>query len=159
MADKSLNAQYDILSKQQGFSEMQSKLDRDQQVKLMDLQNTMNKSNVSDSFAATTSQNLMNAINAIQMDPNLTPEAKKSAMDNVIGNANSTLQWGSTFYNTPLPSIAGPGATPGTINPYVPGSTQAAPATPEVATPAAPTPAVQAPDAGLIYDPNYQIVT
>jgi hypothetical protein len=42
---------------------------------------------------------------------------KSRAIQNAIDNANSTLQWGSTFYNTTLPKITTPGGTGGTITP------------------------------------------
>lgn len=118
LSGNQIQAQKDILTSQQGFAEMQSKLDREQQTNLLKLQETMNNTAVSKSFAATTAQNTMNAINAIQLDPNLTPEQKKAAVDNVIGSANSTMQWGSTFYDTALPTVAGPGQNPGMVTPY-----------------------------------------
>jgi hypothetical protein len=81
------------------------------------LADQLNQANVSKSFAANITANTSSAINAIIGDPNLTPEAKRGAIDNIIANANSTMQWGSTFYNTTLPGVAAPGGTAGTITP------------------------------------------
>jgi hypothetical protein len=72
---------------------------------------------VSQNYAATTAQNTLNAINTIQADPNLDPEAKKGAIKNVIDVANENMSWASTFYNTPLPSMTTPGGTSTTIKP------------------------------------------
>jgi hypothetical protein len=80
--------------------------------------------NVPKDFASKVALNTNNAINQALTDPNLTPEAKKGAVQNIVDASNSTLQWGSTMYNTPLPGSAAPSATASTLNPG--GSYQAA---------------------------------
>jgi hypothetical protein len=77
----------------------------------------LDKYNVSSSYAAMTSQNTLNSINAILADPNLDPEAKKGAIDNIVQVANANLAWASTFYGLSLPSITQPGGTQTTISP------------------------------------------
>lgn len=109
---------------QQQFQATQANLEREQQTALTELQNKLNNENVSKNFAANITASTLASINQIQADPNLTPEAKKAAVDNIIATANSTLAWGSTFYNTPLPTIAAPGGTAGTVSPgAMPGTT------------------------------------
>lgn len=73
--------------------------------------------NVGSQYAAVTTQNALNSINQIQVDPNLDPDAKRNAIQNVVDVTNANLQWASTFYNTPLPSVATPGGTPSILNP------------------------------------------
>ena len=67
-----------------------------------------------------------NAINTIAGDANLSSEKdasgtspKQRAIQNAIDNANYTMQWGATFYNTTLPKIGTPGSpgSPGVVNP------------------------------------------
>lgn len=85
--------------------------------------NNLNKANVPSSFAATISTSTMDRVNAILGDPNLDPEAKKNAVQNVIDYANATLAWGETFYATPMPRINSPQA-PATSRPSTPAPAQ-----------------------------------
>ncbi len=101
----------------QQFQANQAQLDRDQQIAVAKLQESLNSGSVPKTFAANTALNTMNQINALLADKDITPEDKKSATANIISVANSNLQWGATFYNTPLPAIAAPGGTAGVINP------------------------------------------
>lgn len=102
---------------QQDFSATQAQLDRDSQFKMVEFQNSLQNANVSKSFAADVARGTLATVNSIQADPNLTPDAKKAALQNVIDTGNSTMQWGSTFYNTNLPTIAAPNSTASTLNP------------------------------------------
>jgi hypothetical protein len=120
----------------QSFQATQANLDRTHQEAMTRLANNLSQSNVSGTFAANITANTSSAINAIMADGNLTPDAKRGAIDNIIANANSTLQWGSTFYNTTLPGMSAPG---GTSRPITPGGNAAPPPSPTPA-PAAPTP-------------------
>lgn len=117
LADKQIAANQALETARQQFQATQAQLDRTQQESMTNLQNSLNQSNASLNFAASLTLNTSSAINAIQADPNLTPEAKKGAIDNVIASANATMQWASTFYNTALPTIAAPGGTPGAVSP------------------------------------------
>jgi len=92
-------------------------------------------------FGANTVTNLTNGINAILADPELTPDAKKAAVQNLFDAGSAQLQWGSTFYNTEMPALTTPtgnyegiltpgdGAT-GTTAPEAPGFTY--PETPNI---------------------------
>lgn len=81
----------------------------DQELKRLGYQLEIDKHNVSQGYAATVAQNTLNAINAIQADPNLEPEAKRGAVENIIAAANENLKWAATFYNTPMPGVTSPG--------------------------------------------------
>jgi hypothetical protein len=176
IANANVQAQKDLQTAQQIFTAAQGKLDRDQQVLVTNLQNDLSQANVSKTFAANLSMSTANAINAVAGDPNLSSvvdaqgtSPKQRAIKNVIDNANSTMQWGSTFYNTPLPKIGMPGSTesPGTLTaggsaapaaPAAPGGS-AAPAAPGgSAAPAAPAPSAVFDAWGRSPgDPNYGI--
>jgi Zn-dependent oligopeptidase len=132
----------------QSFQATQANLDREQQTAMVKLQNSLSQSNVSGTFAANITANTSSAINAIMADGNLTPDAKRGAIDNIIANANSTLQWGSTFYNTTLPGMSAPG---GTSTPITPGGNAAPPPSPTPAPAPTPTPAPSpAPRGGIV---------
>lgn len=106
---------FGLQTSQQVFQAAQSQLDRDQQVSITRLSNDLNNANVSKTFAANLALSTSNQVAAIAADPNLNPDSKRVAIQNAVDNANSTMQWGSTFYNTPLPTIAGPGGTASTV--------------------------------------------
>lgn len=106
-----INAQSALQTATQNFQAIQNQADRDNQKDIVNLQNNLNKANVSASFAATVATGALNTIIAIQADPNLDPDAKKGAVQNVVDASNATLQWGSSFYNTPLPAVNTPGQT------------------------------------------------
>jgi len=124
VANANVQAQRDLTTAQQTFTSLENKLDREQQTAITNLQNTLNTSNVSKTFAANVALNTSTAINAIAADPNLSSvvdaqgtSPKQRAIQNAIDSANATMQWGSTFYNTALPTIAPPGGTAGTVTP------------------------------------------
>lgn len=94
---------------QQEFSAVQAQLDREQQVALTELQAKFSESAASRDFAATTASGTLASINTILGDPNLKPEAKRAAINNIIAAANSTMQWAGTFYQTELPPVKAPG--------------------------------------------------
>lgn len=118
-----------LQSNSQAFTGLQNQLDRDNQVSLTKLQDTLNNSNVSRTFAANTSTATLSGISAIMADSNITPADKKNAIQNLIDAANSTMQWGSTFYNTPLPAMSAPGGAPSMLYPNG-GAAPSAPANP-----------------------------
>ena len=68
----------------------------------------LDKYNVSMSFAATTAQNTMTAINGYLGDANLDAKARSAAIGNAVAIANEQLAWASTFYNMPVPSLTTP---------------------------------------------------
>ena len=151
MADKSLAAQQTLMQAQQNFAATQSELDRAQQTamqtgqqdwnatqnaldrtnreNLVRLQASLTQAALPQTFAANLAGTALQGINGIMADPNMTPETKQGAVTNLITAANSTMQWGATFYNTPLPAIQAPGSVTPTATaapaastpaPYVP---------------------------------------
>ena len=117
IADRQIAAQQSLQTAQQSFQSLQAQLDRDQQTALVKLQDSLNTANVSKTFAANLATGTLNAINAIQADPNTTPDAKKAAIKNVIDTGNATMQWGASFYQATLPTIAVPGETARVVTP------------------------------------------
>lgn len=113
MQQAQIDAQASLQKSQQDFAEIQNKLGFEQQTKLTELQNAFNSAQISKTFAASTASNTSGQINAIMLDPNMTPASKKAAIDNVIAMANQTLQWASTFYNTSIPSMTTPATSTG----------------------------------------------
>lgn len=71
--------------------------------------NDLNKENVPANFALATSQTLMTGVNTIMADPNLTPEAKRGAVQNLVTYANNQMAWASSFFGTPLQNFSVPG--------------------------------------------------
>jgi hypothetical protein len=133
----------------QSFEATQAQLNRDQQEEMILLSERLSQQNVPKNFAANMIANTSSAINVILADPNLssTPDGyidqygyyvksdsvptgmqpsspKTRAVDNVIAYNNSSLQWGSTFYNTTLPPMSTPESNPiAAPNSMVPGGT------------------------------------
>jgi hypothetical protein len=117
IAETNIRAQENLQTAAQVFTAAQNSLDRDQQVSLANLNNSFNNASTSKTFAGNLALATANTISSIANDPNLKDDAKRIAVKNAFDNANNTMQWGSTFYNTPLPTIAGPGETAGMLNP------------------------------------------
>lgn len=139
LADKNLAAQQAQLQNQQTFAASQAALDRQQQTSLQQSQVAANQASqaASQAFQASqtsleiASRNSANAsafisrtidqantgINAIIADGNLTPDAKKVAIQNIVDSTNSSLKWAATFYNTTVPGYTAPGGAASVLNP------------------------------------------
>lgn len=78
----------------------------------MRLADQINDANLPANFASTVALNTSNSINTVLADPNIKPEDKTGAISNIVTAANSTINWGSTLYNTPIPAITAPAPTP-----------------------------------------------
>lgn len=117
VAQAQIDANKALSDANQQFQAAQNKLERDQQEAMTRLADSLNQANVSKTFAGNLAISTSSAINSIVGDANLTPDAKRGAIQNVIDGANSTMQWGSTFYNTTLPTIAVPGGGAGVVTP------------------------------------------
>ncbi|WP_299312301.1 hypothetical protein [uncultured Halomonas sp.] len=99
------------------FQEQQSVADFERTLEQMGYANELDNYNVGNAFAASTAQQTMNNIQLIQADPNLDEDAKSNAIQNAVDIGNETLAWGSTFYNTPLPSMTTPESVQSMITP------------------------------------------
>lgn len=126
--------QFNLQDKQNQFTGSEATKDREQQTNLtqiqqagedkrlaqqhantlaqMGFQNQLNTENVPSNFAASVSSSTMDRVNSIMGDPNLDAAAKKSAIQNVVDYANSTMAWAEAFYKTTLPRLNVPGAAP-----------------------------------------------
>lgn len=105
------DAQQALTSEQ--FSFEQAAIDRrlvqehSNELAKMGYANELDNAKVPSSFAATTANSTMNAVNAIMGDPNLDEDAKKTAIQNVVDNGNATLRWAAAAYETAFPPIPG----------------------------------------------------
>lgn len=128
LADKNLAANQAQLTAQQNFAAAQAALDRNQQSTLQAANQSFQAQQTSLEIASRNSANASafinrtidqaNAsINAIIADGNLTPEAKKAAIQNLVDTTNSSLRWAATFYNTTVPGFTAPGGAASILNP------------------------------------------
>lgn len=72
------------------------------------LQIKANNAQIPTSFAANISNTAMSGVNAILSDGNLSPDAKKAAIANLVQYANSQISWAERFYGTAIPRITTP---------------------------------------------------
>jgi len=64
--------------------------------------------NIPTAFAANITNTTMNGVNAIMADGNMTADAKKGAIDNLIKYANAQVDWANKFYSAAIPPITKP---------------------------------------------------
>ena len=83
-------------------------LDNQAQLERLGLQINSNQQNIPTSFAANISNTTMMGVNAILADGNLSADAKRGAIDNLVKYANSQIAWASAFYSTAIPPITAP---------------------------------------------------
>ena len=67
-----------------------------------------NNQQIPTQFAANISNTTMTGVNAILADGNLTPDAKKGAIDNLVKYANAQIGWAEKFYSATIPPITAP---------------------------------------------------
>jgi len=80
----------------------QAELDR------MNLQIRANRDTIPTSFAANISNTAMNGVNAILADGNMSADAKKGAIANLVSYANAQISWAEKFYGTTIPAVTTP---------------------------------------------------
>jgi hypothetical protein len=104
-----IDAQRSLQESQQAFQTVQAQLDRTQQTELTklqaSLQESLNNKSLAPTFAANVSSQTMAAMQSILANHELTPEARRGAIDNLLSVANQQLAWGSKFYNTQIPTM------------------------------------------------------
>lgn len=81
------------------------------------LQIASNNSQNASAFISRTIESANASINAVLANGDLDEAAKRGQIDNIVKNANSSLQWAATFYNTKVPTYTAPGGTSTTITP------------------------------------------
>lgn len=92
--------QYNLERRQ--LLENQNELDK------MGLQINANNAQIPTNFAANISNTAMSGVNAVMADGNLSADAKRAAIDNIVNYANSQIAWAEKFYNTGIPRITTP---------------------------------------------------
>jgi hypothetical protein len=72
------------------------------------VQNNFATAQVPQQFAAGVAASTADRVNAILSDPNLKPEAKRAAVENITTYANATIAWAEKLYNVDLPNASAP---------------------------------------------------
>jgi hypothetical protein len=111
-----INNRFDqeLALKSQQFNAEQINLERRQiidnnaQLQRLNLQINANNQNIPTSFAASISNTTMAGVNAVMSDPNMSADAKRSAISNLVSYANAQIAWAEKFYNTAIPRISTP---------------------------------------------------
>ena len=78
------------------------------QLQQMGYQARLSRETLPTSFAADVSRQTQASINSVLADPNLTPEARQGAVNNIVNSANAQLDWAESFYGTSVPNISTP---------------------------------------------------
>jgi hypothetical protein len=101
LKDKMFNIEQYNLDKRQLIAN-QNELDK------LGLQIKASQAQIPTTFAANISNTAMNGVNAIMADGNLTADAKKAAVANIVNYANAQISWAEKFYGTTVPPITTP---------------------------------------------------
>lgn len=118
-ADLDRAQQTSLQTGQQTFAANQAALDREQQLATIDAQKVsaleqigfkakVDLQNIPTAFAANITNTTMNGVNAIMADGNMTADAKKNAITNLITYANAQVDWANKFYSAAIPPITQP---------------------------------------------------
>ena len=78
------------------------------ELKRLGIQINAQRQDIPTTFAANISNTTMSGVNAILADGNLTADAKKGAIDNLVKYANAQIEWGAKFYSATIPPISAP---------------------------------------------------
>jgi len=82
--------------------------DNKAQLDRLGLQIKANQQTIPTTFAANISNTTMSGVNSIMADGNLTAEAKKAAIGNLVTYANAQISWAEKFYGATIPAISTP---------------------------------------------------
>lgn len=127
------NQQRDI-----AFRQQEADKDRTFRAEQMQAEYKLQNANVPVQFATGVAQQLQASVTQITTDPNLSPEAKRNAITNLVGYSNATMEWAERFYGGTFSRFA-----PNDIT--LPSSQPAAAPAPVAAPAAAPAPVRRAP--------------
>jgi len=111
--------QTNLQASQQTFAGSQAALDREQQIAVLNDQQAaaleqigfkakVDLQNIPTAFAANITNTTMNGVNAIMADGNMSADAKKAAITNLITYANAQVDWANKFYSAAIPPITQP---------------------------------------------------
>jgi hypothetical protein len=106
--DQELALKSNMFNIEQLNTEKRQIADNKAQLERLGLQINANRQDIPTSFAANISNTAMSGVNAILADGNLTADAKKTAINNLVGYANSQITWASKFYGTTIPALTVP---------------------------------------------------
>ncbi len=109
--DQELALKSDMFNAEQTNAERRQIIQNNADLERLGIQINANRQDMPTSFAAGVSNNVMQGVNAILSDGNLTPASKKQAVDNLVNSANAQLGWAATFFKTPIPLLGSPGVT------------------------------------------------
>jgi hypothetical protein len=106
--DKELALKSEMFNVEQYNLERRQIIDNQAQLERLGLQINANNQNIPTSFAANISNTTMMGVNAVMSDPTMSPEAKKTAISNLVKYANAQISWAEKFYNTAIPKLSTP---------------------------------------------------
>jgi hypothetical protein len=106
--DKELALKSDMFNVEQVNADRRQIQQNDFELKKLGVQINADKQNIPTNFAANISNTTMNGVNAIMADGNMSPDAKRGAINNLVTYANSQISWASTFYGTAIPALRTP---------------------------------------------------
>jgi hypothetical protein len=122
--DQELALKSDMFNVEQLNADRRQVLSNEFELQKLGVQIKANNQSIPTAFAANISNTTMQGVGQILSDGNLTPEAKKGAIDNLVNYANSQIGWAEKFYATAIPPIS----LPGSLTPAPPPAPVAAPA-------------------------------
>lgn len=106
--DRELALRAEQFNVEQYNAERRQILQNQAELERLGLQIRANNQNIPTSFAATISNTTMAGVSQILSDGNLTPEAKRAAIDNLVRYSNAQISWAERFYNVAIPPISVP---------------------------------------------------
>lgn len=109
--DQELALKSEMFNIEQLNAERRQIIQNDFELQRLGIQIDANNQSIPTAFAANISNTTMAGVSAILADGNLTAEAKKAAIDNLVKYANAQIAWASAFYSTAIPPISAPTET------------------------------------------------
>jgi hypothetical protein len=80
-------------------------IDNQAQLERLNLSINAQNQNIPTSFAASISNTTMAGVNAVMSDPQMSADAKRAAITNLVNYANAQIAWAEKFYNTAIPRL------------------------------------------------------
>lgn len=105
--DKELALKAEQFNVEQYNLERRQIQENDAALQRLNLQIEANKAQIPTTFAANISNTTMAGVNAVMADPNMSPEAKQTAINNLVSYANSQINWAEKVYGTTIPDLTG----------------------------------------------------
>lgn len=106
--DKELALKSSQFNIEQNNLERRQLLQNQAEMDRLGLQIQANRDSIPTNFAANISNTTMAGVNAIMADGNMSADAKKGAISNLVNYANSQISWAEKFYGSTIPRITTP---------------------------------------------------